>query len=399
MSRIISTGIDIGTNYVKVVVVEYIRGQHGGIRKIIGTGSSESNGLRHGYIIDNQHVARAVRHAVLQAEKSSRVPVKSALVSLGGVGIEAYTTIGSAAVTRADGEITQLDIDRALAQCEHSLPDLAKVNRKIIHTIPITNKVDGKEVLGRITGMKAGKIEIKTLFVTALEQHCADLIEAVEQIGIEIEDVVVSPIAGAIATLSKAQRIAGCVLVDIGAETVSIIVYENDVPISLKIFPIGSSDITNDIALGLRVPLEDAEKLKLGGTLQTPHPRKKLEEIITARLKDIFELIEAHLKKMGRNGLLPAGVVLTGGGSRIATIEDLAKHSLALPSRIGKIEVNSTAHGEVYDPSWTVAYGLGLLGLTPGAASGRNIKELSKGFTALKGVSGKINDLIKKFLP
>mgnify|MGYP001566160731 CR=1 FL=1 len=398
MARTIATGIDVGTDSVKVVVAEYLRGERGVGRKIIGVGASDSLGLRHGYIVDAPQVTRSIRQAVIQAEKTSRTRIESCVLSVGGVGIESFVVSGSSVISRADSEISDLDLDRAIAGAQETLPDLAKNNRKILHAIPLLYKLDSKEVLGRVVGMKGVKLEVKMLYVTALEQHLADLIEAVERVGIEVIEVIASPIASAVATLTKPQRVAGCLLVDIGSETTSMIVYENDVPVSLKVFPIGSSDITNDIALGLRVPLDDAEKIKLGSLIQTTAPRKKLEDIMNARLKDIFELIETHLKKMGRNGLLPAGVTLTGGGSRIVSIEDVARTVLALPARVGKIQINSTAHGEVYDPSWTVAYGLALLGLTSGGVGSR-LPTFSKGPSMFSGMGNKFSNLLKKFLP
>ena len=201
------------------------------------------------------------------------------------------------------------------------------------------------------------KLEVKMLFITCLEHHLDDTIKTIEELGVEVDEVIPSPIAAGNIALSKKQRSVGCALVNIGAETVSIVVFENDVPISLQIFPIGSTDITNDIALGLKIPLEEAEKIKINGPTGT-FSKKKLGEIIEARLYDIFELIEAHLKKIKRNGLLPAGIILTGGGAGIATIEDLSKAVLKLPSSIADPAISNTGKYPVKDSSWLVAYGL-----------------------------------------
>lgn len=399
MQRSVATGIDVGTTSVKIVISEYARAERGPEKRVIGLGSAESQGLRHGYIVDTQHVARSVRQALVYAERTARMKVRGAIVSVGGVGLESFTVTGASVVSRADAEITELDIERALAAGRQALPEAARSNRKIIHSIPLSYKLDGKEVLGRILGMRGMKLEIKTLFVTMIDQHLADLIEAVESVGVEVKDIVASPIASAVATLTKAQRIAGCILVDIGSETVSIVVYENDMPISLKVFPLGSSDITNDIALGLRVPIEEAEKIKTGTHVPLSHPKKKLDEIVNARLKDIFELVEAHLKKIGKNGLLPAGIVLTGGGSRIASVEDLAKASLALPSRIGSVQIGTASQGVIDDPSWTAAYGLSLLGLTPGVGSGADLSSRGNGNAIWKLIVQKFREVAKKFLP
>jgi cell division protein FtsA len=237
------------------------------------------------------------------------------------------------------------------------------LNKKIIHSIPVQYKIDGKAVLGKPEGMRGSKFEVKTLYITCLEQHLNDLIQAVEESGISVQDVMASPIAASLVTLSKSQKIAGCVLANIGSETVSISVFENNTPVSLEVFPIGSTDITNDIALGLKVPLEEAEQIKLGVITGTSYSRKKLEEIIYARVSDIFELIENHLKKIGRDGLLPAGIVLIGGGAGLSGIEEMAKSSLKLPSRIGTLSLGLSEKQSFKDSIWAVAYGLCILGI------------------------------------
>ncbi|MEK7120603.1 MAG: cell division FtsA domain-containing protein, partial [Patescibacteria group bacterium] len=210
--------------------------------------------------------------------------------------------------------------------------------------------------------------------------------------GVEIEDIVPSPIVAAEAVLTKTQKIAGCVLVNIGAETVSIIVYENDTPISIKVFPIGGTDITNDIALGLQIPLEEAEQLKIGGVIGANFSRKKLEEIVVARLSDIFELIENHLKKIGKNGLLPAGIILSGGGSGINTIEDLAKASLRLPSQSANLKTLSNFKNSIKDSTWAVAYGLCIFGLSTKIKNDLGLRHFRD-----KGIG--IKNWFKQFLP
>ena len=208
----------------------------------------------------------------------------------------------------------------------------------------------------------------------------------------KVIDVVASPLAASFVVLSKSQRIAGCVLANIGAETVSIVVFENQIPISLEVFGIGGSDITNDIALGLKVSLEEAESIKLGGITATNFSKKKLEEIVSARLGDIFELIEAHLKKIGKSGLLPAGIIVTGGSSSIGTIEDLARSYLRLPSRIASLNI-SNGKFQIKDSSWSVAYGLCVVGNLPEDEDGMEIRKRSKNFF------DKILKVLKQFLP
>jgi cell division protein FtsA len=363
MSSAIITGIDIGTYHIKVVISNSKEKNEKGFPKIIGVGSAESRGLRHGYIINLQDAVESIKKAVNEAEKRANVKVKKAFISIGGIGLSSITSTSSVIITRADSEITALDIKKVQEQCEKDIPPTLSLNKKIIHSIPLHFKIDGKIALGKPEGMKGNKLEVKTLYITSLEHHLNDVIQAVEEAGISVQDVMASPIAASLVTLTKAQKIAGCVLANIGAETVSIAVFENNIPVSLEIFPIGSTDITNDIALGLKVPLEEAEQIKIGAITGSSYPRKKLEEIVSARLSDIFELIEAHLKKIGRNGLLPAGIIITGGGSGLSNIEDLAKIALRLPSRIGTASLGLSEKQSYKDSTWAVAYGLCILGI------------------------------------
>ena len=357
MARNIIAGIDVGTHTIRVVVSELVRGN--GAPHIIGTGLAESKGLRHGYIVNERDAVESISAAIRTAQKSSGVTIKNAYLSIGGISLESLTSNGTTVISRADSEVTDLDIDKILKSSEDNLPNIQ--NKKIIDTIPVTFKLDGKEVLGKPQGMKGTKLEVRTLFITCLEQHLNDLVHAVEEAGVDVIDYVAAPIAASLIALSKKQRVVGCVLVNIGAETVSLAVFDDDTPISLQVFPIGSTDITNDIALGLRIPLEEAERLKLG-SLSDNHSKKKLDEIIEARLSDIFDLVEAHLKKIGRNELLPAGVIITGGGAGIGTIEDLARAALKLPSKIAAPLLLTNQKGQVRDSSWFVAYGLCVYG-------------------------------------
>ena len=393
MSRSISVGIDIGTYQVKVAVAESKKEGVAELPKVIGVGYAESRGLRHGYILNQTDAVKSVRNAVAQAEKAAGIPIHRAFASIGGIGLGSVISYGTAVISRADSEISELDVKKAVETSQQAIPSSLSVNRRIIHTIPLSYKVDGKSVLGRPEGLTGSKLEAKTHFITCFEHHVTDLVETLEETGIEVEDVVASPISSSLVTLTKQQKMVGSVLANIGSETVSIVVYEGGLPMSLEIFPIGSNDITNDIALGLRVPLEEAEDIKRGSIVGGTYPRKKLEEIIAARLSDIFELIEAHLKKIGRNGLLPAGIVLTGGGSAIETIGDLAKSALRLPSRIAGVSFGDNIKDQIKDASWSVAYGLCFLGLQTGE------EETASGRTLVKKTKSGLLNLFRQFLP
>ncbi|MEI6238265.1 MAG: cell division protein FtsA [bacterium] len=394
MSKSIITGVDVGTYYVKVVVVDTSRLNDKKMPVVLATGMAETKGLRHGYIVHHTEVVKSIRSAMAQAEKIAKIPLKRAYVSIGGIGLQSITLNGSTSVTRADLEITKLDIAKAQEIAEAEMPSSFAMNRKIVHTIPIQYKIDSKVVLGNPEGMRGTKLEVKMHFITCLEQHVSELIQAAEEAGLEVLDVMAAPIAASLVTLTKAQKIAGCVLANIGAETVSIAVFEDNLPISIEVFPIGSTDITNDIALGLKVPLEEAEQIKIGRIAGTSYPRRKIEEIVSARLSDIFELIEAHLKKLSRGGLLPAGIIIAGGGSGLSNIEDLAKAALKLPSRVANIGGGTEIKESVKESTWAVAYGLCLFGMH--ADEGQSV---DAGSYLIRKTKNNFVNWFKQFLP
>lgn len=390
MTQHYTTGIDVGTSQVKVVVVssESKDGSAKEFPQIIGTGYAESRGLRNGYIVNESDVVRGIRNAVAQAEKSSGVKIKHAYISMGGIGLDEIHARGEAITSRADSVITQADIDKAIEMSETNVQEKIP-NRKILHAIPLQYIVDGEKVHGRPHGLKGTKIEVDAFFITAFEQHLNDLVGAIESIGIKVDDIMASPLAESLIMLSKAQKRAGCVLTNIGAETVSTVVFENNTPVSLKIFPLGSNDITNDIALGLKITLEEAEKIKRGGMSSTTYSKKKLDEIVGARLSDIFELIDAHLRKIKRDGLLPAGIILTGGGSGTSGIQELARTSLRLPSKIAVLDPG--VNGKVRDASWAVGYGLCIWGMTG--------SEEESGINLARHAGSSLLNWFKQFLP
>jgi cell division protein FtsA len=392
MARSIITGIDVGTHTVKVVIADARQRNERGLPKIIGIGTAESRGLRHGYVTNVRDASDSISRAVRMAEEKAQVKVKKAFVGVTGIGLASVVVNSIIMTSRADAEITDLDLKKLHEQSEKDIPHSHIANRRIIYDIPLQYKIDGFPALGNPEGLTGNKVELKTLFITCLDHHVSDLIQAVNEAGIEVEDIMASPIAAGFVTVSKTQKIAGCVLANIGAETVSIAVFENNIPTSLEVFPIGSTEITNDIALGLKVPLEEAEQIKIGAITGSSYPRKKLDEIIAARLSDMFELIEAHLKKIGRNGLLPAGVILTGGGSGLSSIEDLARAALKLPARVGTL--GSDTKQSPKDATWVVAYGLCVWGIH--ADEGPEIDRTKEFFDNFRKASMR---WFKKFLP
>lgn len=342
----------MGSTTTRVVVGEFLKGEKN--PKIIGIGESETKGIRHGYVVNIPEATISLKNAVSLAEKNSSIKIKRALISIGGVTMRGEISSGIGIISKADGEVTTLDINKALEDCEDNLN---LNNKKVIKVFPISFKLDGKEILGRPEGMKGTKLEMKALFVTCSLSHFEDLLEVITSAGIEPIDVIVSAEAGSYVVLSEKQKIVGGALVNIGSETVSLSIFENGTLVSLHTFSIGGADITNDIALGLKISLENAERFKLGNMTED-FSKKKLDEIIEARLFDIFELIENHLKKIKRNELLPAGIVFIGGSANIPLLEEFSKDALRLPSKVGTTEIFGNIKTKLRDPAWFTVLGL-----------------------------------------
>jgi len=362
MKRRIATGIDIGTYQVKMVVVEELSDKRRGRQlRILGTGLAESKGLRHGYIINKEEVSASIREAKRQVESVARIPLRAGFLAVGGISLDEAHATGFTIISRADQEITALDLEKAGRSArEAAAPGF--LNRHVLHSIPIEYRIDGAKVLGDPFGMKGVRLEVDYLFVTCLAQHEEALAGAVEDADIEVIDQMASPLAGSYVLLDGDQKMKGCVLANIGAETVSIVVYDENIPISVKVFPMGSSHITDDIALGFRISLEEAERVKLGRLSGAMYSRKKIDDLIASRLVTMFTLIDKHLKSLNRRGPLPAGIIISGGGAGVGSISDIARGSLKLPARLAELRIS--ADTKIRDATWAVAYGLALWGLT-----------------------------------
>ena len=240
--------------------------------------------------------------------------------------------------------------------------------------------------------MRGTKLEAKALFITYSIVHLEDLIGIIAEAGVEAIDIIASPIAISNIALTEKQKIVGVALVNIGDQTTSLSVFENGLPVSVYTFSIGSSEITNDIALGFKIPLEKAEDLKLGN-IGEEFSKKKLDEIIEARLCDIFESIENNLKKIKRSELLPAGIIFVGGGANTPLLAELSKSILKLPSSIGTTEIFGNVKTKLRDPSWFTAIGL--------LYYGKNSKGYSEGSfeNLLKDLKNTIKSSIKQLMP
>lgn len=354
MAQRIYTGIDIGTHQVKVVIAAPPQSPESPMQ-ILATASAASRGMRHGFIVDTKEMTRAIRAAVDRASHAARVQVKSARLAVGGVSLEEARSTAEITLTQSGGIVTPRDIERVIDESEKRA--VSKLtNRAVLHTIPIEFRLDGMALQGRPTGMQGNRLGVDTMLITMLAQHHDDCISAVENAGVEVEGVMASPLAASLVTLSKAQKTAGVILANIGAETLSIVVFDDDKPISLKVFPVGSNEITNAIALSFQLPLAEAEQLKRGAVVGSPLPAKKLATVIANKLKEVFTLVNAHLKVIGRDRLLPAGIVLTGGGAGMPQVIEVAKATLKLPAQVGLPMMLPRV--SALDATWAVSFGL-----------------------------------------
>ncbi|MBI2628389.1 MAG: cell division protein FtsA [Candidatus Niyogibacteria bacterium] len=388
MGKNIVIGIDIGTSSIKTIVVEKEKGK---TPRVLGVGEAASLGVRKGSVIDVAEVSEAAAASRREAEKSSGITIKHAYISLGGLGLSSLRQKGVVAASRADNEITEYDIKRVVEVCRSPVALLA--NKSVIDAHPLFFTVDGELVSQNPLGLVGTRLEAETMFTVGLTPHLNNLIKSMEGAKIAIDDVVASPFAASLAVLSKKHKEAGVALLNLGAMTASLAVFEENLPLSLEIFSIGSSHITNDIAVGFQLSMEEAEKLKCN--FATEKARKaKLTDIIDARLFDIFELVEKHLKKIGRSRLLPAGIVITGGGANLTDLAEFSRRELQLPAQIGLPQNIHCDYSRFQDPKWSVAAGLCLYGF-----------EDEKGYAAfpgIKGIKGAGNFLsrwLRAFLP
>lgn len=402
MSQKISVGIDIGSATIKVVVVESNKDDKAKPR-VIGVGYAESEGLRHGYIINPEETAKSLRRAVHDAQKTSGYKIDKAYFGIGCAGIEATTNSTVLELGTKETTVSSSDIEQALEQCQNQLNTTVTKNREILHSIPLSFKIDGKQIYGRPQGMVGITLEIKAIFITALSQHLNSLLETARLSGIDVEDIVASPIASSVPLLSKSQQVAGCGLLTIGSESVSLGIFENGTPIYVEVSPLGSRDITNDLALGFKVSLEEAERIKTSRPESLPYPRRKLEEIVKARLEDTCDFVYSTLKKIGKNGLLPAGILITGGGAMSPYIESLIKDNLKLPAKKIGIKFDSESKFPIQDATWSVAYGLGMIGIERGGEGGGGIyldgKFINSARNSFTRAFKSFSKLIKRILP
>jgi cell division protein FtsA len=380
-------GIDIGSSTTKVCAVNHFSDKSL-TPEIVSVVDIPTEGMYKGNITDEKELAKTVSKAI----KSLRIDISKKrphiMLSLNASGISSASNNTSIVGSNISNEITRLDLERLDKEAQISVANIK--NKKVIHSIPIRYKIDHQEVQGLPIGMFGKRIEGKFLFVFAPNLYVEKIENIFNNINLPIEDTVVGPFAELIPLLNKKQRIAGTALINIGHSTTSILVYENDNPILVSILGIGSNDITNDIALGLQVSLDDAEKIKLGQS-DIPFSKRKLEEIIEARIEFICEKINLELDKISRRELLPGGIVLTGNGSKLAKIDYIFKQYMKLPIKFADYEISEFSEGQLKDSSYARVFGITFLApsVLPDYSISKIFRNIGKG----------ISDLLKKLLP
>lgn len=409
-------GLDIGTHVVRAIQAKFT--PETGELNIIGAAETESHGVRRGNIVDIEESVSCISKTLERLERMTGVPVVSANVTVSGSHITSQQSHGVIAVSRADGEIAEADIIRCVdASQAISIPQ----NREVLHIFPKTFTLDGQTGIRDPLGMSGIRLEVDSIIVQAGLPFVKNLTKAIMQAGVEIEDMVLAPLSAAEAVLSKRQKDLGVCLIDLGAGTTSMAVYEEGDLLHTTVLPIGSQHITNDIAIGLRCGIETAEKVKLEfGASDTKSISKDQEidlskldpteeqnttrgyvvEIIEARLEEIFSMVYGELKKIARDGKLPSGVVLTGGGANLPGIVDFAKKHLRLPASLGQAQNIHTIIDRVQDVSFASVCGLVLWGghFGKGASSGDGISAILNKFLNHPKTE-KIKGWFKSFLP
>lgn len=366
-------GLDIGTSTVRCVVG--LGEQEGAMPSVIGVGAVPSAGLRKGAVADVEETVSAITAAVDEAERISGAEIDRATLSIGGAHIASLQSTGVVPVSRTDREVTAEDLVRAEdAATTVSLP----ANHEILEVIPRSYKVDDQSGVKDPIGMNGVRLEVQATIVTGAVAALKSLERAVYQAGIDIEGRVAGPLAAAEAVLSKRHKELGTAVVVIGAATTGLAVYEEGELVSVKVLPVGAGHITNDLAIGLRTSVDAAEKIKrkyvhahptraeLAEKLRIEEldgddaviARRDLTRIVDARLDELFTMIRRELAKIGKDGMLPGGVVLTGGGANMPGMAEYAKAALRLPATIGAPQGFGGLTDRVSDPAFSTAIGL-----------------------------------------
>jgi len=416
MKQQIITSFDVGSSLTRCVIAK--RAQVDDAVHILGVGVVSSEGMRRGCVVDIADAANAIAAAANAAEEMSGERISDAVVSVSGVGISIENVRGVIAVGKADGEVTDDDITRVIASAQSvAVP----ANKEIIHIIPHFYRLDDQKNIKDPIGLRGVRLEVEAVVISAPKNSVANLSSAMERADVVATDYVVESLAAAQAVLTKKQKELGVALVNLGASTTSIAVYEEGEIIHTAVIPVGADFITHDLAIGLRTSIDVAEKVKIAygsalygdikrtdeinlheiddhedGSVRHDH----VIEIVVARLEEVFDLVRSELVEIEKDQLLPAGVVLTGGGANLVHVVDFSKDILQLPVQIGYADGLLGMMDHVDDPSLATAVGLIMWQDHYGDEhddGGSNL--IDKTQSIVRSLFGSVRDFIGRFLP
>lgn len=395
-----AVGIDVGTKNVRCVI-GYIDAD-GDAPKIVGVGTAPNSGMRKGTVTNLAGPAEAIDTALGAAERMSGHQVKTAVLSVNGSHLTSTKADGMITVGTTDNEVTPGDIVR--------LEDMATTgkiaqNREILEIVAHSYRLDGQDNIKDPIGMTGTRLEIKANVVSGLLPHITNLQKLAEMAKVEVSSVVPAVLASAQAVLTENQRENGVAVLDIGAATTGVAVFEEGDLQYLSVIPLGGQNVTNDLAIGLRTDPEIAESVKLAharfggkklGKVETKHEKKtysfeqsEIDEIVGARYEEIFEAVAKELKKAGRAGKLPSGAVLTGGGANTKGLVDFTKEQLGVAARLGKPSEYGGASNEIKGPEFSAAAGLMLIDAASGVSYAKSPQNAKKAGGFLRGIFAK----------
>ena len=420
MKNKIIAGIELGSSKTSVIVAQISIDETTYTKSInvIGVSSTESKGIKKGQIVNIEESVESAISATEGAERMAGHNITDAYVSLGGAHIHSQNSHGVVAISGPNGEIVDSDVERSLeAASAISLP----TSREIVHVLPREFVVDGESGVKDPIGMTGVRLEVETHVVTASSAAIKNLNKTLTDAGIKINDLVFSGLASAYSVLSETEKELGCCLIDIGAGTTSVVAYIDGSLAYSGVIPVGAKNVTNDIAIGLRVSLETAEKIKLFlsenkkntkegsddldlesmGISEVSKVSKKtlIEGIIRPRLNEIFTMVRLELEKEKIINRIPSGAVITGGGAKTIGVNDSAKRMLSLPVRIGVPSGISGLIDDCLDPAFSVPIGLLVYGLQQEVSESGGIKFPLKINLPGKGFINKIIESVKDLLP
>jgi len=369
-----TVGLDLGTSRVAVVIAE--SDDPGTPVTILGVGESPSEGLRKGVVVNLEKTIASIQAATVAAERMAGQRIESVVVSLGGTHLWSQNSTGVVAVAHPDHEIGDDDVHRVV---EASRAISVASDRQVIHVIPRAYTVDGQDGVRDAIGMTGHRLEVETNIITGAQTAVQNVIKCVHGAGFDVEDVVCAGLAGGEGVLTGQEIELGVCLVEIGAGTTNVVVFTEGSARHLAVLPVGGNHVTSDIAIGLRTTLDEAEGLKLnyghalpdvidhgekvevrqvGGDRIQALPRRFLAEIIGPRMLEIFQMAREEVRKSGFEQLLPAGVVVAGGGSRLMGTMDAAQSVFNTASRLGQPLGLAGLADKAHGPSFAVAAGL-----------------------------------------